>query len=55
MIRSRCRLDMVGKEEEEEEKDTRRKLIGKFYSRHSGRFHIFSARKSPIELVFKNS
>ena len=58
LIGSRCRLDMVGKEkeeEEEEEKDTRRKLIGKFYSRHSGRFHIFSARRSPIELVFKSS
>ena len=58
LIGRRCRLDMVGKEkekEEEEEKDTRRKLIGKFYSGHSGRFHIFSARRSPIELVFKSS
>ena len=59
LIGSRCRLDMVGKEEEEEEeeegKDTRRKLIGKFYSGHSGRFHIFSATKSPIDLVCKNS
>ena len=50
---------MVGKEEVEEEeedgKDTRRKLIEKFYSGHSGRFHIFSVTKSPIDLVCKNS